>query len=196
MPKKYYAVKNGKCPGVYETWADCRAQTDGYSGAVFKSFPTRAEAVAFVRGETSEIHETAACVAYVDGSYNVRTKEYGYGAVVFSGGNVREFSGKGTDAELATMRNVAGEIKGAEFVMNLCRTEGIPAVDIYYDYQGIAEWAKGTWRTNKDGTRAYKALYDEVKKSVNVRFVKVKGHSGDIYNDRADRLAKDAVGNV
>ena len=29
---------------------------------------------------------------------------------------------------------------------------------------------------------------------VQFRFVKVKGHSGDTYNDLADRLAKDALG--
>ena len=27
-----------------------------------------------------------------------------------------------------------------------------------------------------------------------IRFVKVKGHSGDTYNDMADRLAKEALG--
>ena len=40
----------------------------------------------------------------------------------------------------------------------------------------------------------YKQFYDEIKKSVKVSFNKVKGHSGDKYNDVADRLAKDALG--
>ena len=31
-------------------------------------------------------------------------------------------------------------------------------------------------------------------KHIRFRFVKVKGHSGDKYNDLADRLAKDALG--
>jgi len=43
MAKKFYAVKTGRTPGVYGTWADCKAQVDGYSGAVYKSFPTAAE---------------------------------------------------------------------------------------------------------------------------------------------------------
>ena len=46
MAKKFYAVKTGRTPGVYGTWADCKAQVDGYSGAVYKSFPTAAEALA------------------------------------------------------------------------------------------------------------------------------------------------------
>ena len=50
------------------------------------------------------------------------------------------------------------------------------------------------WKTNKSGTISYKQFYDEIKKSVKVSFNKVKGHSGDKYNDVADRLAKDALG--
>ena len=30
--KKYYAVKCGIKPGIYETWAECEARTKGFSG--------------------------------------------------------------------------------------------------------------------------------------------------------------------
>lgn len=46
--KKYYAVKVGKTPGIYFTWADCSAQVTGYKGAKYKSFPTIEEAMAFI----------------------------------------------------------------------------------------------------------------------------------------------------
>ena len=39
--KKFYAVQNGRVPGVYLTWDECKKQVDGYSGASYKSFPTR-----------------------------------------------------------------------------------------------------------------------------------------------------------
>ena len=48
MASKYYAVKKGKKPGVYRTWDECKAQTDGFSGAIFKSFKTQEEAEAFI----------------------------------------------------------------------------------------------------------------------------------------------------
>lgn len=32
-PKKYYAVRAGRVPGVYTSWNECRAQIDGYSGS-------------------------------------------------------------------------------------------------------------------------------------------------------------------
>ena len=48
MAKKFYAVRQGRVPGVYTTWADCEKQVKGFGGAIYKSFPTEAEARAFV----------------------------------------------------------------------------------------------------------------------------------------------------
>lgn len=48
MAGKYYAVRKGRTPGVYGTWEACKAMVDGYPGAQYKSFRTRAEAEAFV----------------------------------------------------------------------------------------------------------------------------------------------------
>lgn len=48
--KKFYAVKKGRVTGLFTTWADCKAQVDGFPGAVFKSFPTEQEAAAWLSG--------------------------------------------------------------------------------------------------------------------------------------------------
>lgn len=70
----------------------------------------------------------------------------------------------------------------------------IPRISIHHDYEGIAKWCQGLWRTNREGTKAYRAFYEEAKEKVEIKFVKVAGHSGDKYNDLADRLAKEALG--
>lgn len=44
---KYYAVAVGRVTGIYSTWEECKAQTSGYSGAIYKSFNTSREAQAF-----------------------------------------------------------------------------------------------------------------------------------------------------
>lgn len=49
MANKYYAVAKGKTPGIYFTWDDCKAQVEHFSGAVYKSFTSVAEAEAFVK---------------------------------------------------------------------------------------------------------------------------------------------------
>lgn len=46
---KYYVVWEGKKPGVYSTWAKCKAQTDQYAGAKYKSYESREAAEAAFR---------------------------------------------------------------------------------------------------------------------------------------------------
>ena len=44
MAKKYYAVKVGKTTGIYETWEECKANVDGFPGALYKSFKSLTDA--------------------------------------------------------------------------------------------------------------------------------------------------------
>ncbi|RMZ91179.1 hypothetical protein DV736_g1575, partial [Chaetothyriales sp. CBS 134916] len=48
--KKFYAVREGRTPGVYGTWTECLAQVRGHKGAFFKAFQSLHEANAFVDG--------------------------------------------------------------------------------------------------------------------------------------------------
>ena len=41
---KYYVVWKGITPGVYTSWAECKAQVEGQTGAKYKSFETQEEA--------------------------------------------------------------------------------------------------------------------------------------------------------
>ncbi|EKG19649.1 hypothetical protein MPH_03081 [Macrophomina phaseolina MS6] len=50
---RFYAVQAGRKPGVYSNWNDCLAQVKGFKGAVYKSFPSTAEAEAFISGTAS-----------------------------------------------------------------------------------------------------------------------------------------------
>lgn len=197
MAEKYYAVKEGASRGIFRTWEECKASVSGYSGAVYKSFKTEAEALAFLGTEftTKDVCKTKDCVKiYVDGSYNSATGEFSYGMVVLLEDGEEKYNCKFDDRELAAMHNVAGEIKGAEAAMQYALDHQIPAITIYHDYEGIAKWCMGEWKTNKEGTRAYKAFYDMASRQVKISFVKVIGHSNDKYNDMADELAKEALG--
>lgn len=42
--KKYYVVWNGRIPGIYESWNECKAQVDGFENAKYKSFESLSEA--------------------------------------------------------------------------------------------------------------------------------------------------------
>lgn len=47
MSKKYYAVRIGRVPGIYQTWDECKSQVDKFPGAIYKSFKTIQEAEKF-----------------------------------------------------------------------------------------------------------------------------------------------------
>ena len=196
MASKYYAVKKGKKPGVYRTWDECKAQTDGFSGAIFKSFKTQEEAEAFIgiKKEDTIEDKKPQVYAFVDGSFNVKTGVYGYGGFLFDGQDKHILSGSGDDAEMATMRNVAGEILGSMAAVEKAIELGIKELSIYYDYMGIEMWATGAWKRNKEGTIAYHEYMNSVRDKIQINFVKVKGHSGVEGNEEADILAKKAVG--
>lgn len=197
MAKKFYAVREGRQTGIFYTWDECKKQTVGYSGAVYKSFTTIEDANSFLNiGKIDETEIFDGVVAYVDGSYDKNTHQFSYGVIILNNGEEHEFYQKFDDKDLADMRNVAGEIKGSEFAMRYCIENNIKSIKIYYDYEGVARWCLGEWKTNKDGTKAYKAYYDSIKNHLKVHFIKVKSHSGDKYNDVADYLAKKALGLV
>ncbi len=47
--KKYYVVWKGRKTGIFQTWAECKAQIDGYPQARYKSYEQLAEAEAAFR---------------------------------------------------------------------------------------------------------------------------------------------------
>ena len=194
MAAKFYAVRKGRKTGIFRNWDDCRASVHGFSGSEYKSFGTLEEAQAFLHGVQKEEVEEDRLRIYVDGSFHAGTGEFSYGMVVLLKEGIQTFHKKYDDKELAAMHNVAGEIKGAEAAMRYAMEHGIRKIAIYHDYEGIAKWCLGLWKTNKEGTRAYKSFYDEASRQIDIQFVKVAGHSGDTYNEMADQLAKEALG--
>lgn len=195
MAKKFYAVRRGLRPGIYTDWDTCKQQVTGFKGAEYKGFPTRAEAEAYIKGDGAGIQtRIGAAIAYVDGSFDIKTKRYSYGMIIIYNGQEITENDAFDDKALAEMRNVAGEIEGSKAAMLWCVTNDVSELDLYYDYAGIEKWCTGEWKTNKSGTIAYKEFYDWVRQRLTVNFVKVKGHSGDKYNDMADKLAKEALG--
>lgn len=194
MAKKFYAVKCGRLPGIYKTWEECKKQVDGFSSPVFKGFATEEEALSFMGIKTEEKASDIEAIAYCDGSFDIKTSRFSYGVIIFWKDEKFEFSESFFDEELSLMRNVAGEIKGAEKVFLFCVENNIKSIELFYDYEGIEKWCSGEWKRNKKGTVEYNEYYNKIKDKIKVKFTKVKGHSGNKFNDEADALAKSALG--
>ena len=198
MAKKYYAVRKGRKTGVFETWDECKAAVSGFSGAAYKSFTNREEAMDFVTADSKADEDMdekqSEAFAYVDGSYDDTTKSYSYGMVMMVKDDELHFNKKFEKDDMSDMRNVAGEIQGSMAAMQYCLDNKIKSISIFYDYEGIEKWCNGDWKAKKEGTQKYVEFYKNASKYVDVDFIKVKGHSGDKYNDMADELAKKALG--
>ena len=213
MAKKYYAVKAGRKPGIYESWDECKALVTGFKGAIYKSFTSLEEAKAFMEigyetatgtkapsankanNENVTSPETVNDnYAFVDGSFNIATGVYGYGGFLIVGKEKYVLQGSGSDKEMASMRNVSGEILGSMAAIKKAIELGLSEVYIYFDYMGIRAWALGEWKRNKTGTIKYYDYIQSVKDKIDIHFIKVKGHSGVEGNEEADKLAKAAVG--
>ena len=122
----------------------------------------------------------------------------GWGAILMYGENKKEISG----AKEITTNNIM-EITAVIEALKLLKEEC--DVDIYSDSayvvnafnQGwIYNWQKNNWKTaGKDPVKnreLWEELYSLTKKHT-VKFVKVKGHSDNEFNNRCDFLATSAI---
>lgn len=194
MGKKVYAVRKGHRTGLFYTWDECKAQVDGFKGAEYKSFKTLEEANVYLGISEAAAEQNNGVRAYVDGSYDHAARRFSCGVVMLVDGEEIKLKEAYADPAAAELRNVAGEIMGARKAISYCLDNGIDAVTIYHDYMGISKWGNDEWKANLDMTQSYKRFVAEARKSMRIDFVKVAAHTGDKYNEMADKLAKAALG--
>lgn len=198
MSKKYYAVREGRKPGIYTTWDDAKKQVHGFKNASYKSFKTKKEAESFLKqsnGPTEPVHQTdeQTIVAYVDGSYQKSTDRYSFGVVLLQNGKVIDtLSRVGDNPRYQGSWQIAGEVFGALHAIHWAIKNGFKKIIIHYDYIGIEKWAMGEWKANKPVSQDYIEWFNKLASQIQVEFIKVKAHSGIEFNELVDQLAKDA----
>lgn len=191
----FYAVKKGRETGIFESWAECQKQITGFSGAEFKKFKELKQAESYLTSGISIDNlsdDLDGLHAYIDGSFSNDLQETGYGAVILLNGEIIHTI-KGSSKKYIEMRNVAGELFAAAVSIKWAVDNGYKSIVLHHDYSGIAHWAKGEWKCKQEGTINYKKFIDEISSNISILFIKVKGHSGDMYNDMADKLAKESL---
>ena len=203
--KKVYAVRKGKTEGIFETWDECKAAVDGYSGAEYKSFSTKEEALAYLGKDSNvfaddisladslELKENQV-IAYVDGSFDESIGKYAFGCIlILPDGEIVRESGNGDNPESIALRNVTGEMLGAMYAVKWSIVNGYSSIKICYDYSGIEMWAVGQWKAKNDLTKKYADFMKENSKNIEISFQKIAAHTGNKYNEEADKLAKAAL---
>ena len=190
---KFYAIKCNGENRIVTDWIECQSYIKGKKDVKFKSFLSYEEALAFLSNEVIELNYELP-TAFIDGSYDVKTGNYSFGGVLIIDQNVYQFNKKYLPDEYSSARNVAGEIKGAGFIINYAIKHGIKEINIFYDYEGIEKWYNGSWQAKTPIAQAYVQFRNSIKEKIKVNFIKVKSHSNNKYNDMADKLAKEVLG--
>lgn len=193
----YYAVKNGKKPGIYRDWKTTELQVKGFPGAIYKKFSTQKEAESFLNDESSSEteQEEGKIVAYTDGSCS--SEQGGYAFLIITDEEIDEHYGKVPNApctnniaELYAIYRCLKKLIKMGYSEAEIRPDSRYAMDSVTSY--IKKWKKNGWRTtngepvkNQDLIKKIDVLLQEIK----VVFVHVKAHGSDKYNERVDELA-------
>lgn len=131
---------------------------------------------------------------YCDGACQGNPGPGGWGAVLIWGDKIKEISGHDPSTTNNKMELTAA-IKALEAVTK--PTNIIIFTDSQYVKNGITvwikSWKKNGWRSGKIKNQELWQRLDELNQKYQVEWRWVKGHSGDKYNEMADRLATAAI---
>lgn len=215
---KYYAVRKGYKPGIYETWDEAKLQVHGYSGAQYKSFASKEDAINYLNedndinksndvkvvSDSQQINQTIIddkvykTLVYTDGS--CKDNKGGIGIVIITNGLEHSFFTK----LIGYCTNNIAELYAIYQALLLIRqynlTEPIETVQLYTDSdycvkifnEYIYNWLRNDWKNSSGETVANIEIIQSIYamlKTMNVKISWVKGHSGNKYNDMADALA-------
>lgn len=132
---------------------------------------------------------------YTDGSYSSSTKIGSWAFIVLKNGiKIHEEIGK-VKENLLSSRNVSGECVAVLKALQYCDANKINDIEIYHDYKGIQLWIEASdtekaWEPKTDIAKIYNTWFNKLTKNIKYKFNKVKGHSGNKWNEEVDKLAK------
>jgi len=138
---------------------------------------------------------------YTDGACSGNPGPGGYAAVLMYEENIKEISGFEKDTTNNKMELTA-VIKGLESIKEPCD------IEIYSDSTYVVDsvdkgwlfgWVKKNWVKSDKKPVKNVELWTEMLKFLkihNIKFIKVKGHSDNQYNNRCDKLAVEAYKNM
>ena len=138
---------------------------------------------------------------YTDGACSGNPGPGGYGAILIYNGVEKEISGGEKDTTNNKMEIMA-VIKGLEMLKEPC------IVTIYSDSAYVVNtiekgwiynWKKNNWKKADKSKVKNIELWEEMLRFMDIheiKFVKVKGHSDNEFNNRCDKLAVKARENL
>ncbi|MDC9280757.1 ribonuclease HI, partial [Clostridioides difficile] len=111
--------------------------------------------------------------------------------------NIVEYIENGAEKDTSekNIRQIAGELKGALRAALYALDKGEKKVVIFHDYEGIANHATGAWSRNEQSSVEYhRQMQELLKNGLEIIFVKVDSHTGDLFNELVDEKCKEPLG--
>ncbi len=151
--QKFYVVWEGHRPGVYSTWDACKKQVDGFNGAKYKSFESKAEAEAALKSNYWKFIKKAEPAATatgktpkstiiqdsiaVDAACSGNPGDMEYQGVVTATGQRLFHIGPLEDGT-----NNIGEFLAIVHALAMLKQQGKPKMPIYSDSKTAQGWVK------------------------------------------------------
>jgi ribonuclease HI len=137
-------------------------------------------------------------IIYTDGACSGNPGRGGWGAVLMSGDHFKEISGgdKETTNQRMELQAVIEALKMLKKPCNVKVYSDSAYVINCFKNRWYVNWEKNGWVNSKKEPVANRDLWEELLKlwrRHKVEWIKVKGHSGDRWNERCDELARAAV---
>lgn len=217
MKQKYYAVRKGRQAGIYSDWDSCKSQVEGFAGAQYKSFSTREDAAQYLAGQNSAAADAGKktpressppepipaghVVIYADGACSGNPGRGGYGTVVLYGDQRRELSA-GFRRTTNNRMEILGCIAGLDAIEE--RSDIMIFSDSKYVVDAVTKgwaetWRSRGWNRKVDGELIPASNADLWARMLDlcewhrVKFRWVRGHDGNVENERCDELARAAA---
>lgn len=135
---------------------------------------------------------------YTDGACSGNPGPGGWGVILMHGQNKKELSGGETETTNNRMELLA-VIRGLKTLTKPCNVE-LYSDSAYvinaFNQNWIENWQKSDWKTSSKSPVKNKDLWLDLLsllKVHNVKFIKVKGHSDNQFNNRCDELARNEI---
>ena len=131
---------------------------------------------------------------YTDGACSGNPGPGGWGAVLMCNGNIKEISGynKNTTNNIMEITAVVEALKLLKYECEVEIYSDSAYVVNAFNQKWIENWKKNNWKNSNKGDVKNKELWEELDKLVSehkVKFIKVKGHADNKWNNRCDELA-------
>ena len=140
-------------------------------------------------------------IIYTDGACSGNPGPGGWGTILMYKDNKKEISGglKNTTNNVMELTAVIEGLKLLKFPCNVHLYSDSAYVVNAFNQNWIKNWVKNNWKTSDKKDVKNKELWQELynlTKVHKVKFIKVKGHSDNEFNNRCDELARGEISRI